>query len=118
MLYIPDIVSEPDPVDGLISRACMAKYLLGLMAEDFSQTYYFVSWTEGVPDHLWAAAHGEEVDGAFGKAVLSPTEKQLILDLATVANGWWIDHPDFTNPVNSFVPLQEWRARVAAHNKT
>jgi hypothetical protein len=117
MLYIPDIVPEADPVDGLISRQCMAKYLLGLLAEDFSQTYHLVSWTKEVPYHFWAAAHGAEVDVAFGKAVLSSTEKKLILDLAIVSNGWWVDHPDFANPVDSFISLEEWRARIAAHNK-
>jgi len=49
MLYIRDIVPEPDPVDGLISRSCMARYLLGLKAGDFSETYHFVSWTKELP---------------------------------------------------------------------
>jgi hypothetical protein len=118
MLYIPDIVSEPDPVDGLISRACMAKYLLGLMAEDFSQTYDFVSWTEELPEHLWAAAHGEEVDGTLGKVVLTSIEQKLILELATVANGWWTAYPNFAEPGDSFTPLDQWRERYAARNKT
>lgn len=38
MLYLRDIVPEPDPIDGLISRAYMARYLFGLMAGDFSET--------------------------------------------------------------------------------
>jgi hypothetical protein len=66
MLYIRDIVPEPDPVDGLISRACMARYLLGLKTGDFSETYHFVSWTKVLPFDFWDAAQGEEVQGAFG----------------------------------------------------
>lgn len=94
----------------------MATYLLGLLAEDFSQTYHLVSWTKDVPYHFWAAAHGTEVDGALGKAVLSAIEKKLILDLATVSNGWWVDHPDFVELGGSFVPLEVWRASVVAHS--
>lgn len=117
MLYIPDIVSEPDPVDGLISRACMAKYLLGLIAEDFSQTYHFVSWTEELPEHLWAAAHDEEVDASLGKVTLPAAEQKLIRELAVVANGWWIAYPNFAEPGDSFMPLDQWRERFAARNQ-
>jgi hypothetical protein len=117
MIYIPDIVPEADPADGLISRACMAKYLLGLMAEDFSQTCHLVSWAADVEYHFWSAVHGEDVEGVCGKAKLSPPERKLILDLAIVANGWWTAHPNFSDPGDSFVELDEWRARVTVYQK-
>lgn len=49
MLYIRDIVPEPDPVDGLISRACMARYLLGLKTGDFSETYHLCLVDKDLP---------------------------------------------------------------------
>jgi hypothetical protein len=116
MLYIPDIVAEPDPADGLISRACMARYLLGLMAEDFSQTYHFVSWTEETPFQFWDAAHGKEIEGALSPAKLSADEKKLILELATVAGGWWIDCPNHANPSDSLIPLERWQQILTERN--
>ena len=113
MRFIPDIVPEPDPADGFISRACMARYLLGLMAEDFSQNYYLVSWTEEVPEMLWKAAHGTSFDGAFGERVTLPeNEGKLILELATVVDGWWIAAPGHGQE-SVFMQLAGWRTRMA-----
>lgn len=91
----------------------MAKYLLGLLAEDFSQTYNFVSWSKNLPFLLWNAAQGEEVEGAFGPVTLQPAERKLILELSTVADGWWVAHPHFENPNESFVSLKAWQERLA-----
>jgi hypothetical protein len=118
MLYLRDIVPEPDPTDGLISRACMARYLLGLKAEDFSETYHFVSWTKDVPFDFWDAAHGKEVEGAFGWVNLPAEERELILELASVADGWWVDSPTHADPSLSFTPLEEWQARVHARSQS
>jgi len=113
MLYIPNIVPEPDPADGLISRACMARYLLGLMAEDFSQTYHFVSWTEDTPFLFWDAVHGNEVEGAFGPVTLPEEERKLILELGSVSGGWWADRPNHSNPGDSFIPMDRWQRILA-----
>ncbi len=109
MLYIPAIIPEPDPADGLISRACMAKYLLGLMAGDFSESYLFVSWTDELPYLFWDAAQGLEVEGAFGPVTLPEEQRKLILELASVSGGWWASRPDQSEQGESFVGLDEWR---------
>jgi hypothetical protein len=116
MLYIPDIVAEPDPVDGLISRACMARYLLGLMAEDFSQTYHFVSWTEDTPFLFWDAVHGNEVEGSFGPVTLPAEARRLIHELAIVSGGWWTHHPNHSKPDDSFIPMECWLQILAERN--
>jgi hypothetical protein len=113
MLYIRSIVPEPDPADGLISRACMAKYLLGLMAEDFSQTYCLVSWTAEVPLLFWQAAHGGEIESAFGPAGIASDERKLVLELAAVSGGWWTGSPGGREAGDAFLPLEEWRKRLA-----
>lgn len=112
MLYIPDIIPEPDPADGLISRVCMAKYLLGLMAKDYSQSYNFVSWSDDLPYLLWDAVHGKEVAGSFGSVSLPPEQRKLLLELATVADGWWIHFPDFTDSGASFISMEQWRIHL------
>jgi len=88
MLYVPDIILEPDPADGLISRVSMARYIFRLMAEDYSQTYHFVSWTDEMARSLWDDVHGKPQEAAFGQTNLSEKERKLFLDLATVADGW------------------------------
>jgi hypothetical protein len=113
MLYIRSIVPEPDPADGLISRACMAKYLLGLMAEDFSETYFFLSWADELPFLYWRAAHGDTVEVALGSAELPDDERKLVLELATVAGGWWIASPSHGKQGEAFLSIEEWRRRVA-----
>jgi hypothetical protein len=94
----------------------MAKYLLGLMAEDFSQTYCLVSWSEEVPLLFWKAAHGREIEGAFGPAGMAADERKLVLELAVVAGGWWIGPPGDRGACDAFLALQEWRQRVAAYS--
>ena len=119
MLFIPGIVPEPDPADSLISRACMAKYLLRLMATDFSETYYFTSWETDLEHHLWDAAHGISVEAAFGTCTLEKDEQKLILEFATLANGWWV-YEDETQPVGHgpvFIPMDRWKQILAEKEK-
>jgi hypothetical protein len=118
MLYIRSIVPEPDPADGLISRVCMAKYLLGLMAEDFSETCHFVSWADDLPFVFWQAALGNEVEGAFGTVALSPEVRDLVMQLATVADGWWTGSPSHDMQGDAFMPLVEWRKRVSERTRS
>ena len=112
MLYIRSIEPEPDPADGLISRVCMARYLLGLMAEDFSESYFFTSWTDEVPLLSWRAAYGGEVEGAFGPVAMPPDERRLVIELATVADGWWIGSPSHDKQDEAILPLDGWRQRA------
>jgi len=98
MLYIEDIVPEPDPADGLISRACMARYLLGLMASDYSETYFFSSWATDLEYHLWDAVHGKRVEVALGTAMLEEDERKLILELAT--------NPGLAYSFNSYAQIE------------
>ena len=119
MLYIPDIVPEPDPADGLISRECMARYLLSLMAGDYSETYFFTSWETELEYHLWDAVHGKCVEAALGTAMLKEDEQKLILEMATVAGGWWVyedeTQPDQSGPV--FIPMERWLQVLAEQAK-
>ena len=112
MLYIEDIVPEPDPADGLISRACMARYLLGLMASDYSETYFFSSWATDLEYHLWDAVHGKRVEVALGTAMLEEDERKLILELATVAGGWWVWPRTDGAEDKAFIPMKEWKQKV------
>jgi|GEM_PF-2069657 len=111
MLYIPDIIPEPDPADGLISRASMARYILQLMAEDYSQTHHFVSWDDEMPYRLWDDVHGQPQEAALGETTLSEDDRKLFRDLATVANGWWLDLHD----QDGFLPMNQWQERI--HNR-
>lgn len=109
MLYVPNFIPEHDPSDGLISRASMARYILRLMAEDYSQTHFLVSWDDEMPFRLWQDAHGEVQEAAFGETRLSERERKLILELAHVADGWWLD---VHNP-ESVVSMDQWREILA-----
>jgi len=117
MLYIEDIVPEPDPADGLISRACMARYLLGLMASDYSETYFFSSWATDLEYHLWDAVHGKRVEVALGTAMLEEDERKLILELATVADGWWVYPRTDGAEDKTFIPMDRWKECLAIRSQ-
>jgi hypothetical protein len=111
-IYIPIFHPEPDPVDGLISRASMAKYILRLKAEEYSQDYFLISWEDDLDFKLWDDCHGSIQEGAFGETRMSESERALFRDLATVADGWWRDiHSD-----DGFVPMAEWVAITEARS--
>lgn len=109
MLYVPNFIPEHDPADGLISRASMARYILRLMAEDYSQTHFLDSWDDEMPFRLWHDAHGEVQEVASRKIRLSERERKLVLELAQVAEGWWLD---IHNP-DSVVSMDKWREMLA-----
>jgi hypothetical protein len=111
-ICVPIFHPDPDPVDGLVSRASMAKYLLRLKAEEYSQDYFLISWKEGLDFKLWDDANGQAQEADFSTTQLSEPERALFLNLAAVANGWWRD----IHSKDGFVPMDEWRALIQARS--
>ena len=96
----------------------MARYLLGLMAGDYSETYFFTSWETDLEYHLWDAVHGKCAEVALGTAMLKEDERKLILELATVAGGWWVWPQTDGAKDKTFIPMNRWKECLAIRSQT
>ncbi len=97
---------NPDPTDGLPTRAALARELLLYKMEDYSQNGFCASWLEDLEFELWEAADRDSPSEREMFTVNTSRECRL---LAELCGGWWAWDAEMTgadNPV--FMPMERW----------
>lgn len=106
---------DPDPADGLPSRAALARELLRYKMEDYSENGFCANWLVDLEFELWEAVDRDSPSEAGMFTVNTSRECRL---LAELCGGWWawdMVAPPGDNPV--FMPMERWLQILADRGK-
>jgi hypothetical protein len=98
-----------DPSDGMISRAALASEVLLFRMKMLSQEFYAEPWIDGLEFEVWDMAfNGHKL---FNRFEVTETMSKYFRDLATLADGWWVQE-DETQPGQAgpvFITTERWQ---------
>lgn len=106
-----------DPVDGMPSRAALARETLLYRMRMLSKLFYEHEWVEDLEFEIWDMAHIARARFA-DKAVTKETAKYF-RDLIKLGGGFWV-WPEVVGKAGDheiFIPLEEWK-KVLAKRKS
>lgn len=103
---------DPDPSDGLPSRAALARELLYRLMREYSEDFHCAGWLSDLEFVVWNFAHNPD-----RRNTENPEAESLarwFRDLATIADGWWVGSKPTGEDGSreAFIPLAEWKERL------